>query len=223
MRTIRGGPRPETLLSLDSGPIADLRPASAPQQFKEMAEVNPKAYPLADAQLTITILDIVQQAAVRLPRERRSPASPIFALVRWPKRRRRARVVVPLTPRPPVPSIPRAELQAAQEGRERGHQDPQPRHLRVRRPRGGHRAARDSPPPAPPRRGQECALRVRTVQAGARSRVRCVQARHLLLRHHQRGLAAQDADPEPQGCHREAPHLKRYFDETCDTLQRLKN
>ena len=28
-----------------------------------MAEVNPKAYPLADAQLTITILDIVQQAA----------------------------------------------------------------------------------------------------------------------------------------------------------------
>ena len=30
-----------------------------------MAEVNPKAYPLADAQLTITILDIVQQAAVR--------------------------------------------------------------------------------------------------------------------------------------------------------------
>lgn len=25
--------------------------------------VNPKAYPLADAQLTITILDIVQQAA----------------------------------------------------------------------------------------------------------------------------------------------------------------
>ena len=69
-----------------------------------MSEVNPKAYPLADAQLTITILDIVQQAAVRLPRERRFPASPIFALVRWPKRRRRARVVVPLTPRPPVPS-----------------------------------------------------------------------------------------------------------------------
>ena len=30
-----------------------------------MAEVNPKAYPLADAQLTITILDIIQQAAVR--------------------------------------------------------------------------------------------------------------------------------------------------------------
>jgi U4/U6 small nuclear ribonucleoprotein SNU13 len=30
-----------------------------------MAEVNPKAYPLADAALTITILDIVQQAAVR--------------------------------------------------------------------------------------------------------------------------------------------------------------
>ena len=30
-----------------------------------MSEVNPKAYPLADAQLTITILDIVQQAAVR--------------------------------------------------------------------------------------------------------------------------------------------------------------
>jgi hypothetical protein len=33
-----------------------------------MAEVNPKAYPLADAQLTITILDIVQQAAVRATR-----------------------------------------------------------------------------------------------------------------------------------------------------------
>jgi hypothetical protein len=45
-----------------------------------MAEVNPKAYPLADAQLTITILDIVQQAAVRtektlsaVPPRRRGP------------------------------------------------------------------------------------------------------------------------------------------------------
>lgn len=28
-----------------------------------MADVNPKAYPLADAQLTITILDLVQQAS----------------------------------------------------------------------------------------------------------------------------------------------------------------
>ena len=28
-----------------------------------MAEANPKAYPLADAQLTITILDITQQAS----------------------------------------------------------------------------------------------------------------------------------------------------------------
>eukprot|EP01134_Creolimax_fragrantissima_P000187 CFRG0187T1 len=27
-----------------------------------MAEVNPKAYPLADAELTVTILDLVQQA-----------------------------------------------------------------------------------------------------------------------------------------------------------------
>lgn len=43
-----------------------------------MSEVNPKAYPLADAQLTITILDIVQQAAVRPPRERRFPTSPIL-------------------------------------------------------------------------------------------------------------------------------------------------
>jgi hypothetical protein len=41
-----------------------------------MAEVNPKAYPLADAQLTITILDIVQQAAVRdRPIDRSSPES----------------------------------------------------------------------------------------------------------------------------------------------------
>ena len=28
-----------------------------------MAEVNPKAYPLADASLSISILDVVQQAA----------------------------------------------------------------------------------------------------------------------------------------------------------------
>ena len=27
-----------------------------------MAEVNPKAYPLADAQLSVTILDVAQQA-----------------------------------------------------------------------------------------------------------------------------------------------------------------
>ena len=179
-----------------------------------MAEVNPKAYPLADAQLTITILDIVQQAAVRLsPNAHHRSDSPDFAL----KSNATAEKKQP-TRSPPRASFPRrpTELQAAEEGRERGHQDPQPRHLRVCRPRGGHRAARDSPPPAPPRRGQERALRIRTVQAGARSRVRRVQARHLLLRHHQRGLAAQDADPEPQGCHREAPHLKRYFDETCD-------
>ena len=46
-----------------------------------MAEVNPKAYPLADAQLTITILDIVQQAAVRLsPNAHHRSDSPDFAL-----------------------------------------------------------------------------------------------------------------------------------------------
>ncbi|KAG0482156.1 hypothetical protein HPP92_010240 [Vanilla planifolia] len=31
--------------------------------FKGSEQVNPKAYPLADAQLTITILDLIQQAA----------------------------------------------------------------------------------------------------------------------------------------------------------------
>uniref|UniRef100_M8BIW5 H/ACA ribonucleoprotein complex subunit 2 n=1 Tax=Aegilops tauschii TaxID=37682 RepID=M8BIW5_AEGTA len=33
------------------------------QQLHSQETVNPKAYPLADAQLTITILDLVQQAA----------------------------------------------------------------------------------------------------------------------------------------------------------------
>ena len=32
-------------------------------QFLTMAEVNPKAYPLADSELTVAILDLVQQAS----------------------------------------------------------------------------------------------------------------------------------------------------------------
>ena len=31
--------------------------------FQKMAEVNPKAYPLADSELTVAILDLVQQAS----------------------------------------------------------------------------------------------------------------------------------------------------------------
>jgi hypothetical protein len=31
--------------------------------FRAQAEVNPKAFPLAEASLTVTILDVVQQAA----------------------------------------------------------------------------------------------------------------------------------------------------------------
>ena len=38
------------------------RAAAARHRNKPMAEVNPKAYPLADAQLQVTILDLTQQA-----------------------------------------------------------------------------------------------------------------------------------------------------------------
>ena len=31
--------------------------------LSQMAEVNPKAYPLADSELTVAILDLVQQAS----------------------------------------------------------------------------------------------------------------------------------------------------------------
>jgi U4/U6 small nuclear ribonucleoprotein SNU13 len=76
-----------------------------------MAEVNPKAYPLADAQLTITILDIVQQAAVRaanrpiLPR----PGAP-------PNPNRRRRSIVPRRDRP-SPLSPRVSLTAFRSAR----------------------------------------------------------------------------------------------------------
>ena len=78
---IRACPAKKTLLCVRSHPIAadsegvSREPSSDPFRpccfqtaavtTDAMAEVNPKAYPLADAQLTITILDIVQQAAVR--------------------------------------------------------------------------------------------------------------------------------------------------------------
>ena len=67
----------DTTISTSPPPSPSLFSTPAPSVHthqSKMAEVNPKAYPLADAQLTITILDIVQQAAVRDGAEpRRTP------------------------------------------------------------------------------------------------------------------------------------------------------
>ena len=111
-----------------------------------MAEVNPKAYPLADAQLTITILDIVQQAAVRAIQ---SPFLGFFGAANRVSRFSRLRLHTKHTsrecsmdvfhaisatsrPRSPITFPPfsrcatvkrRAELQATEEGRERSDED----------------------------------------------------------------------------------------------------
>ena len=54
----------------------------------------------------------------------------------------------------------------------------------------------------------ECALRVRALQAGSWSRMRSVAAGHRMLRHCERGFAAEAADSSHPVQHREAPHLK---------------
>ena len=50
---------------------------------------------------------------------------------------------------------------------------------------------------------------IRQRAAGAGPRLRRVAARHRGVGDNQRGLAAQGADPDPQGPDREAPHLSR--------------
>ncbi|OAY70016.1 NHP2-like protein 1, partial [Ananas comosus] len=56
-----GVTRPVIACSVTSNEGSQLK--SQIQQLKSQEQVNPKAYPLADAQLTITILDLIQQAA----------------------------------------------------------------------------------------------------------------------------------------------------------------
>ena len=124
--------------------------------------VNPKAYPLADAQLTITIMDIVQQAS-NYKQLRKGANEGI---------RSRARVISQLSRNhsyiiPPVPfqlissssasfSLP-VSLNSALASpfhicvyATNSHQDVESRHFRVRRYGRRHGAARDPPSSASP-------------------------------------------------------------------------
>ena len=70
---------------------------------------------------------------------------------------------------------------------ERGDEDPQPWHRRVRRDGGGHGAFGDLAPFASAGGGQERSLRLHPQQAGPGQGVRRQQVGDLLLDHHQRG------------------------------------
>jgi len=59
----REGRRRRARLTDDARAAANRAGEQVAASKRVMAEGNPKAYPLADAQLTITILDIVQQAS----------------------------------------------------------------------------------------------------------------------------------------------------------------
>ena len=59
----REGRRRRARLTDDARAVANRAGEQVAASKRVMAEGNPKAYPLADAQLTITILDIVQQAS----------------------------------------------------------------------------------------------------------------------------------------------------------------
>jgi hypothetical protein len=95
--------------------------------------VNPKAYPLADAQLTVTILELIQQAAnyKQLKKGANEGNQPI-PFARLPRRFLRI-----LWLRLHVYFFVISD------------QDPEQGHIRVRGDGGGHGAARDPPPPAP--------------------------------------------------------------------------
>ena len=54
--------RPQSLRSTSPAHASHRNAARRRRDHKAMAEVNPKAYPLADAQLQVTILDLTQQA-----------------------------------------------------------------------------------------------------------------------------------------------------------------
>ena len=104
-------------------------------------EVNPKAYPLADAKLTQTILDLVQQACNYKQLKKVSSRSTTDDLRRVSRReatqsseKKKTRVSAD-----PFSLI----LSFCRPGRERGDEDPQPWHRRVRRDGGGHGAFGD--------------------------------------------------------------------------------
>ena len=169
-----------------------------------MAEVNPKAYPLADAQLTITILDIVQQAAVRLPRERRFGRPPFARASFVRSRKEDAELASSSSLTLVLPSHPshaqnykqlKKGANEATKTLNRGISefvvlaaDTEPLEILLHLPL----LAEDKNVP----------YVLGAQQAGAGRRVlQGLQARHLVLRHYQRGLAAQVADHHPEGCH----------------------
>ena len=149
-------------------------------------EVNPKAYPLADAKLTQTILDLVQQACNYKQLKKVSSTSTTDDLRRISRReatqssekKKKTRVSAD-----PFSLI----LSFCRPGRERGDEDPQPWHRRVRRDGGGHGAFGDLAPFASAGGGQERSLRLHPQQAGPGQGVRRQQVGDLLLDHHQRG------------------------------------
>ena len=172
---------------------------------------NPKAFPLADANLTVTILDVIQQA------------HNYKQLKKGANEGARARAL--LTSHAPLTARPRA---AATKTLNRGISelivmaaDAEPLEILLHLPllcedkvgvRPPRRAAaphvpRSSRTSTPRARAAECPLRLRAAQASARPLERRVAAGHRVLDHDERGVAAEEPDPAAEGLDREAPHL----------------
>jgi hypothetical protein len=101
------------------------------------------------------------------------------------------------------------QLQAAEEGSQRGHQDVEQRDSGVRGDGSRHGAVGDFAALAVASGGQERAIRVRAVQASVRTGLWGFKARHRVFRNYQRGQPIEVANPATEGRHREAAHLMK--------------
>ena len=215
-------------------------PPYPPLAFSQ-AEVNPKAFPLADANLTVTILDVIQQAANFKQLKKGANEGERHGIMRveswrWITRTLRdAPLFAGLGPGTPKTSYEAISANA-----------PQPlRHLtevllnlslwpltrsrsrfcctfrsfaRTRTSRmclfPTSRCALPAKqrPTSPFSSWPWFTLPTPLDKTGARSRVRCISSRHFLFYHHQRGIPAQKPNSAAQGLNREAAHLSGHSD-----------
>lgn len=176
-----------------------------------MAETNPKAYPLADAQLTITILDLVQQASNY--KQLKKGANEATKTLN----RGISEFVVMAADTEPLEILLHLPLLA---------EDKNVPYVFVpsKQVRPRMRRAMGAPHRTPGATGGSCHCaaqgdwrhRADTLLGPSQLPYACVGAwpclrgcppRHRRLRDHQRGQPAQEPDPVAQGQHREAAHL----------------
>uniref|UniRef100_A0A4W4E6X9 H/ACA ribonucleoprotein complex subunit 2 n=1 Tax=Electrophorus electricus TaxID=8005 RepID=A0A4W4E6X9_ELEEL len=158
------------------------------------ADVNPKAYPLADATLTKTILDLVQQATnYKQLRKGANEGKWMFDAYVLKLQTCFCEVKLVFVKKCFNINVPHPVWFLKQSLRF-SHQNAESRHLRVHRSGCGRGASGDPSPSAAAVRGQKRPICVRALQAGPGSGVWGVPACDRNLGHHKGRLPAEASD-----------------------------